>query len=69
MDFDKAKFLTLSPKSQRTFIDELSQIMKETPVADHHPQCPSTPPQRAMETKRALQSPETPYRGESKKVI
>jgi len=65
MDFDKAKFLTLSPKSQQKLINELSQIMKETSVADYRP---STPPQQIMETKRALQSPETPHQGGRKKI-
>ena len=65
MDFDKAKFLTLSPKSQQKLINELSQIMKETSVADYRP---SIPPQQIMETKQALQSPETPYQGGRKKV-
>lgn len=66
MDFDKAKFLNLSPKSQQKLIDELSQIMKETSVADNRP---STPPRQMVDMKRALQSPETPHRGGSKKVV
>ena len=49
MDFDKVKFLTLSPKSQQKFIEELSQLMKETSVTDD---CPSTPPQQKVESKR-----------------
>ena len=65
MDFDKAKFLALSPQNQQKTIDDLREMMGQHNIVSSQPQ---TPPNR-IEVKRELQSPDTPHHGGSKKVI
>jgi hypothetical protein len=64
MDWDK--FKDLSPEEQQEILEKSSRLIKERAESTGCKR-PKTPPPSAI--KRELQSPETPHKGGSKKVL
>ena len=60
-------FMSLNPEGQYQVLQKLKETLKSThvPLSPPQLQAPSTPKQTM---KRELQSPETPYKGRSRKV-